>query len=287
MARRNRKVHYCATDFSGPEAGFLYGSLAQKPRERAEAVRPVPQNRLAFPTEITHHVPTSSVFKISSMGVPVSVREFSARNSELFLSAGLAALALYFFSGYFTPVRFDRERIEVRVTSGRIHVKGLYHYANASRLPAVLTLRVPFPVDAEHPQPEWFTLCHSGEDGRMGEEILPMVRGRDVSFRLIFRPQEAKWVRLDYLQPSRVNHGRYLLTTTKPWRRPIGRADYILRLQSDLALVSSNYQVSSVADTAGGSVFVFSKSDFFPDRDWEFAWSDSRAEAAMRTGDLP
>lgn len=214
-------------------------------------------------------------------------RGFVARNTDLFLAVGIAAGALYFFGGYFTSVRFDRERIDVRVTPGQIHVRGLYHYANTSRLPAVLTLRVPFPVDSDHPQPEWFALCDSSEDGREGAEIVPVARGGDVSFRLLFRPREVKWVRLDYVQPSRVNRGRYLLTTTKPWRRPIGRADYVLRLSSDLTFLSSNYDVRLATADGTRQAFTFSKTEFFPDHDWEFAWNDSRAEAAIRNGGLP
>jgi hypothetical protein len=214
-------------------------------------------------------------------------RGFVARNSDLFLATGIAAGAAYFLSGYFTPVRFDRERIEVQVTPGQIHVKGLYHYANTSRLPAILTLRVPFPVDRDHPRPDWFALCDSSEDGREGVEIGPVVRGGDVSFRLIFRPREEKWVRLEYLQPSHVARGRYLLTTTQPWRRPIGRADYVLRLPPDFTLLSSNYLVSPAPADGTWQAFTFTKTGFFPDHDWEFAWNHSRAEAALREGDLP
>lgn len=214
-------------------------------------------------------------------------RCFFDRNSDLWLAAILACGGIYFFSGYFTTVRFDRERIEVQVWHGSIRVKGLYHYTNASRLPAILTLKVPFPVDHDHPQPEWFTLYKSGEDGRAGEEIVPTVRGKDVSLRLIFRPYEAKWIRLDYLQVSRVGNGRYLLTTTRPWRRPIGRADYVLRLSREFGLLSSNYAVKPAPAGGAWQTFTFSKTDFFPDRTWEFAWDEPRTQAAIHTGGQP
>ena len=71
------------------------------------------------------------------------------------LGAGvLAALTIYFLGGRFTTVRFDRERIDVEVEEGLIHVHGLYHYQSTSRLPTLLTLATPFPVDADHPAPE-------------------------------------------------------------------------------------------------------------------------------------
>jgi hypothetical protein len=211
----------------------------------------------------------------------------SVLNPDICIAALLTGAAVYFFSGYFTTVRFDRERIEVQADRGRIQVRGLYHYTNASRLPSVLSLKVPFPVDPDHPQPDWFTLYKSGDDGRAGEEIVPVVRGKDVSFRLFFRPGEAKWIRLDYVQPSLVPRGRYLLTTTRPWGRPIGRADYMLRLPREFSLIFSNYSVNPTPAGGAWQAFAFSKTDFFPDQDWEFAWDDSRAEAAVIKGARP
>lgn len=215
------------------------------------------------------------------------VRGALVRWAEPLLAGVLAAGVICFFSGRFTTVRFDRERIEVQVAPGSIQVKGLYHYANASWLPAALTLRVPFPIDSDHPQPDWFALYESSEDGRAGAEIPPVVRGSNVSFRLIFRPREAKWIRLDYIQPRRVDRGRYLLTTTKPWRRPMERADYILRLPRDCVLISSNYAVSPAPPSGDGQAFTFSRTNFFPNQDWEFAWNDSRAVAATERGHQP
>jgi hypothetical protein len=206
------------------------------------------------------------------------------RTGDLWLAASLTAAGVYFFSGYFTTVRFDRERIEVQVNRGQIHVTGLYHYANASRLPAVLTLRNPFPTDPDHPRPDWFWLSEATEDGRDLVELPVVVRGDDVSFRLVFRPGEAKWVRLDYDQPTRVANGRYLLVTTRAWRRPIGRGDYFLRLPADVELASSNYPLKRAPEAGGRNIYHFVRTDFYPDQDWVFAWEDPKSQAVYRGG---
>ena len=201
-----------------------------------------------------------------------ATKRFFLRTADLWLAVGLTAAAVYFFSGYFTTVRFDRERIEIQVERGRIHVTGLYHYANASRLPAVLTLRSPFPTDPDHPQPEWFWLSEATEDGHDLAELPVTVRGDNVSFRLVFRPGEAKWVRLDYDQPARVANGRYLLVTTRAWRRPIGRGEYLLRLPRNTELVSSSYALKRAPRASGWNTYSFIETDFYPKQDWEFAW---------------
>lgn len=213
-----------------------------------------------------------------------AIKRFFLRTADLWLAASLTAAGVYFFSGYFTTVRFDRERIEIQVERGQIHVTGLYHYANASRLPAVLTLRNPFPTDPDHPKPEWFWLSEATEDGRDLAELPVVVRGDDVSFRLVFRPGEAKWVRLDYDQPTRVANGRYLLVTTRAWRRPIGRGDYFLRLPLGVELASSNYPLQRAPEAGGRNIYHFVRTDFYPDQDWVFAWEDPKAQAVYRGG---
>ncbi len=203
-----------------------------------------------------------------------------ARWSDYIWAATLACVGVYLFSGYFTTVQFDRERIEVRVAKDRIQVKGFYHYANASRLPAVLTLKIPFPVDRGHPQPEWYALCEADERGRAVAEIAPVVRGNDISIRLIFGPREAKWIKLEYAQPALAPNGRYLLTTTRAWRRPIDQADFVLRLPHNFSLRGSSYPVAASRE-GSWKTYAFSKTSFFPAQDWVFAWDEPGVEAAM------
>ena len=110
-------------------------------------------------------------------------------SADLWLAGGLIAAAVYFFSGYFTTVRFERERIEVQVGRGAVRVSGLYEYRNRSWLPAVLTLGVPFPVDQAHPAPAFLLLTEAVQGGKPA--LIPYTsRGGEVRFRLFFRPQK-------------------------------------------------------------------------------------------------
>lgn len=217
----------------------------------------------------------------------IAVQRFLLRNRDLGLALSLLVIAIYFFSGYFTPIRFDRERIEVRVERGLIQVTGLYHYSNSSRLPALLTLAVPFPIDAAHPAPESFSLCEATEGGRSLGEIAPKGWRDEVRFRLVFRPGEGKWIRLDYAQPTRVANGRYLLTTTQAWRRPIGRAEYLLHLPRNSELVFSSYPLGPVFTSGPGKTYSFSRTDFYPTEEWDFAWDEPRGSAPLRKEERP
>ena len=199
----------------------------------------------------------------------------------------LAALTIYFLGGRFTTVRFDRERIDVEVEEGLIHVHGLYHYQNASRLPALLTLATPFPVDADHPAPEAFALTEVSEDGHALREL--SLRGPQAAprVRLLFRPREGKWILLDYWQPARIPEGRYILTTTRAWGRPIADASFRLRLPAGYHLSSSNYPVTEVPDSHPATTYTFSRTNFFPDQDWRFSWQRRQFVAARREGGAP
>lgn len=168
----------------------------------------------------------------------------------------------------------------------RVRVTGLYQYTNHSALPAVLTLGIPFPVDAEHPAPEWFLLAEATDEGGVIRELLPYGDARDLRVRLLFAPRESKWLRLDYEQKAHASNGRYLLTTTRAWRRPIARAEFTLRLAAPLELAESNYALQPVPSTRDRKVYGFRAVDFYPHRDWEFAWREARA-AAPPTGGSP
>jgi hypothetical protein len=210
----------------------------------------------------------------------------SRKGDEAWIAGGLIFAGVYFFSGYFTPVRFDRERIEIRVEPDRIFVTGLYHYLNSSRLPAVLSLRVPFPVDDDHTSPSVYALSEASADGRVLKQIRSVDRDGKVTFRLIFRPGEGKWVRLSYLQPTRVLNGRYILKTTHAWRRPIAQGEYVIRLPRELELASSNYPVALTPPAGPWTVYGFAATDFLPDRDWELGWDGhpTREQPAARGG---
>jgi len=84
--------------------------------------------------------------------------KYFKREVNLLLAFVLAVLAFYLGSNIFSPVRFDREKIEAWVTGGQIQVRGLYHYRNRFPLPLSFSLALPFPADAGHPTPSLFTI---------------------------------------------------------------------------------------------------------------------------------
>jgi hypothetical protein len=193
-------------------------------------------------------------------------------------------MAIYVLGGWFTTVRFDEERIDVQVEDGLVHVHGLYHYLNTSRLPALLTLSTPFPIDADHPLPKAFVLTELSKDGRAVREFSLGGSQEAPRVRLQFRPREGKWLLLDYWQTARVAEGCYILTTTRAWGRPIDHASFRLRLPAGYQLNQSNYPVIQVPGPSPSTTYAFSVVKFYPDHDWKFSWQAKQPASADPKG---
>jgi hypothetical protein len=203
------------------------------------------------------------------------------RAVDLFLVLILVLLAFYFGTNVFTPVRFDREKIEVWVTEGQIQVRGLYHYRNRSPLPLSFSLGLPFPVDETHQAPAIFSISEVLADGSTSKEIPPRDYHGDVVFRVWFAPKQEKWIRVDYVQHVLQPNGRYILLTTRKWNRPLEFGEYIFHLSADFELAASNYALQAEPEGQQRR-YSFVRSDFYPSADWEFSWRTSKPLLAYR-----
>jgi len=177
----------------------------------------------------------------------------------------LSCLAVIpFWMGIFPTVRFTRERIEIRVFPEYITVSGTYMYENPFPFPVLQGLTIPFFIDADHPPPIHITATM--QSPRKEALSIHYILGRH-RFDLMFLPFEKKEVRLTYHQAAPRRSGRYLLSTTQPWKRPLVEGIYLLMPQ-DVDIIQSNYSLSPV--TADG--IGFKRNDFMPIVDWQWAW---------------
>jgi hypothetical protein len=205
------------------------------------------------------------------MNTPGLKGKNSPLSRELFLFLFLLAIAFYFGSNVFFPLRFDREKIEISALAGQTQVTGLYHYVNRSVFPASFSFGVPFPTDSEHPRPVEFHLSEVDDQGAFLKLIETRPYHGETVFRLWFWPSGERWIRLDYIQGARVPEARYILLSTRKWGNPLQRGEYILHLGDGLELVSSNYTMTP--NTSGNSEsYSFVRNDFLPAMDWEFRW---------------
>ena len=187
------------------------------------------------------------------------------------VSFALLMLAIYAGTELLSPIRFDREKIEVWALDGQIQVRGMYHYQNRFPFPVSFSFGLPFPIDDHHPLPAVVSVSEVSPCGIPLQGISIRNYHHDSLFRLWFAPRQEKWVRVDYVQGAREETGRYILLTTRKWKHALDSGEYILHLGPGLELDSSNYPLHA-AHSESGNVYAFHRSQFYPDGDWLFVW---------------
>jgi hypothetical protein len=180
---------------------------------------------------------------------------------------GIAGLLLLlpFLAGLVPIVRFPRERVDVVLSPGEIEVAGLYVYRNPWPFPVTQGFTIPLPVDPDHPTPTELSASRLGSDRALPLPLRSFLG--EVGFEIPFAAFQEVEVVVRYRQLARDGHGRYLLTTTWPWRRPLNYGLYTMRLRG-VTLLDSNYPLA----WDGQGTLRFERTDFMPAQDWQFSW---------------
>jgi len=187
----------------------------------------------------------------------------------LFLSLLLCALLLPFMAGFYPIVRFPEEQIDIEVYPDYVWVKGIYVYKNPFPFPVVQGFSIPFPVDSDHPVP----VLVSAQQLHPEKRPIPLryIFGMH-RFDLTFKAKEKIRVLVTYRQQTPKKNARYILITTKPWKRPLKQGLYRL-FPKGVRITSSNYML--MPDKT--KTFCFEKENFMPEYDWEFSWETMKS----------
>jgi hypothetical protein len=182
------------------------------------------------------------------------------------VAGGMLVPVALSLAGIIPTVRFTRERIEVTVHPDSINVDGLYVYTNPLPIALSQGLRVPFSTDTSHPAPATVEVREvDPATGKDLKAILVRWFWREPYFSIRVPAFGAKHVRVRFTQYSPTGSATYLLTTTKPWGRPLEQGEYVLRPRG-VRMAASNYPLD------GQGCICFARQHFMPDRDWSFTW---------------
>ena len=182
------------------------------------------------------------------------------------LAAGILVPVALAWAGFIPTFRFTRERIEVTVHPASVDVDGLYVYANPLPLSWSQGLRVPFATDALHPGPATVEVTEvDAASGKDTKELATHWFGEEPYFTIRVPAFAARHIRVRFTQYSPARSATYLLTTTRPWGRPLEEGEYVLR-PLGVRIVASNYPLD------GRGCLCFTRRHFMPDHDWSFTW---------------
>ncbi len=208
----------------------------------------------------------NSCTKVSSNAClpgPPSRRSYLAEGA---VYVGLAAVSCLALGGVVPAVRFESELIRVTVDGQNLHVDGIYRYRNPFPFPIVQGLSCPTPSGDGLRPVEGIAVERLSDGSGELPALLPVRRVAGTPYFEVKVPgRTTVEVRVRYVQRHGGFAGRYLLTTTKPWRRPLKRARYELTLVSS-RLVRSNYPLTG----DGRGKYHFERDEFMPQEDWCF-----------------
>ena len=186
-------------------------------------------------------------------------------------------LGILFLGGFFPMIRFVSEKIIVTVNEDDLYVEGFYHYYNPLPFPVTQGLSVPFPQGDGLLPADLISVERISLEGEGSSSLLPVrVIKQTPYFELKAPSRKPVSIRVVYRQGHSKGIGRYLLTTTAPWRRPIQEGRYELWINSG-SLITSNYPVEPSGDREG--FYFFEKTNFWPEEDWIFEFEQKGGDA--------
>lgn len=186
----------------------------------------------------------------------------------------LTGLTILFVAGivlvkpWYPIVRFDSEVIRVTVDPERITVDGLYRLYNPLPFSMTQWIYYPTPVGGglEPADSLLIELLPSSTEG--DRRVLHPEEKRGGQYYGVRVPgQGVSEIRAIYSQLHNGTYGRYILTTTAGWGRPLRHAVFEITLDT-LELISSNYPVTG----NGNGSWSFERTNFMPPKDWVFTF---------------
>lgn len=181
----------------------------------------------------------------------------------------LCLLPLPFLFGLYPLADFTEELIEIGVYRDRIVVDGFYTYRNRLPFPIHQGLSIPFPVDDRHPAPDRIYVRQLEPEMN---DIGPLHLWGKQHTTLRLEANSSCTVHVQYHQRTPDGNARYILLTTRQWRKPLEKAAYRIYTHG-VNIVSSNYALNKNEK----EILEFSRTDFMPDEDWIFSWKEVKS----------
>lgn len=172
-------------------------------------------------------------------------------------------------------VLFVKETIAVSVLPpDTIRVCGTYFFSTVDPAVTGTPLFYPFPVDSSADYPCFIEV----KDTHTAKAIAFGRLEQGIMFPVGVRTGDTTAVAVVYKQRVKNRTGRYILTTTGIWGRPLVDSRYSVSIPKDLTLNYMSYECDSVTSNGNCLVYQFFKKKFMPDRDLTFFWADSTAQ---------
>jgi hypothetical protein len=177
-------------------------------------------------------------------------------------------LLITFFSLLAQPLKFYRERIELKVSDNYFEVTGTYYFKNQSLTKFTHALYYPFLIDEKTMYPFEINVF----DQRM-KKSNSFIKTKDgISFPIIVNAGDTSIYTVKYKQTISGNKAEYILTTTAQWGKPFTIAEYTITIPTKFNAAELSYPFDTVEINAGNKIYKITKKNFMPNKNLVVKW---------------
>ena len=182
------------------------------------------------------------------------------------LVAVFPAFAWVTFAG---ELRFASENIDVALyPPDTVEVTGEYFFASSDGMACNQRVIYPLPADSAAEFPHFLSVKKSRDRQKVSFNRIE----NGISFVVEVPKRDTIAITVTYRQCFGGKTGRYILTTTAYWNRPLSDSRYTIHVPKNTTLSYLSYECDTVYTSGTNRIYSFFKKKFMPDRDLIFKW---------------
>lgn len=168
-------------------------------------------------------------------------------------------------------VEFKSEEIEISINEDNsIDVCGIYHFSRTGKKVSSYNIRYPFPDQKEYGK----VMVNSVKVNNQDIEYFDFeVNNHDrISFELVFGESDDCDLEVNFTQYPESSTYKYILETTKYWKKALERTEITVNMSEDIELSSNYEELEKVIFTGIESKYIMVMEDFYPEEDLVIFW---------------
>jgi hypothetical protein len=183
---------------------------------------------------------------------------------------GLGFLIYRSLSGKY-KVEFTEEEINISVNEeGSVTVEGNYKFKRSGKGIKNYKIVYPFPTRKKFGEVQ---ILEVSINGRTAEyHTFEVKRSNQISLNLHFDESDICNFKIKFIQNPINNEYKYILKTTKRWKKPLESTVINLNLAENIKLENSYYPLIQIKKDNAFSTFQFKEKEFYPYEDFDFSW---------------
>ena len=169
---------------------------------------------------------------------------------------------------------FQKEAITATIAAcDTLAIEGIYFFVNSDADAMSAMIYYPFPIDTALEYPHRVAVVRLSN-----RQAIPYVKTqKGITWQELIPPRTVDSIQVIYRQKALHPNGRYILTTTQNWKRPLERAEFIVITPAGITLKYWSFQSDSVCMRNGNIMYHALQKNFLPESDMLLEWKCERA----------